>query len=406
MMDENTFPVTALLRKFLDGTITEAESIELFSFLKEHPIENQSEYILLLQENFQQSLKERPALSMDASKSLHARIMATINDTVPNQAAAIPVVPVHRIHLLRRAWFRFVAAAVLLAAVSTAVYLFVFNNRKETSSLAGTYKTMPLEIPAGTDRAILQLENGQKILLDSTHGSIVQHGNLTVNNNDGKLDYEGNDERVEYHTLITPRGGQYKVQLPDGTAVWLNAASSITYPTSFNGNDRKVTISGEAYFEVAPSKEKPFIVNIDGKATVEVLGTHFNINAYTDEPIINTTLLEGMIKMLYQQQAEILSPGQQAQISQQVMKIDRNPDLEMVMAWKNGTFWFNRAHLPEVLRQFSRWYEVDVVFEPNVPDIVFSGEIKRDLNLSEALTVLERLGVRFKIDGRKLTVTP
>jgi ferric-dicitrate binding protein FerR (iron transport regulator) len=194
--------------------------------------------------------------------------------------------------------------------------------------------------------------------------------------------------------------------------VWLNAASGITYPTAFTGNNRKVTIRGEAYFEVAKNKAMPFIVDVDGKATVEVLGTHFNINAYADEQSINTTLLEGSVKVesaAGSRQPAMLKPGHQAQINQRnpdKIQVISDTDVEMVMAWRNGSFRFNRAHLDEVLRQLSRWYDIDVSYQQGVPAILISGEIKRDLNLTQALMILDKMGVHSRIEGRKLMIMP
>ncbi|QEC41272.1 DUF4974 domain-containing protein [Pseudobacter ginsenosidimutans] len=227
-----------------------------------------------------------------------------------------------------------------------------------------------------------------------------------MNNQKGKLEYDGVSSKVEWHTLTTPRGGQYNLKLPDGTEVWLNAASSITFPNSFATGERKVKISGEAYFEVAQKKDQPFKVDIDGKAAVEVLGTHFNINAYTDEPYIATTLTEGAIKMIDRQQTAVLSPGQQARISTKGMNVLKDADTDLVLAWKNGLFRFENSPINDVLRQFARWYDVEVVIEQNDPDILFTGEVNRNLTLLQAMIVLEKMGVHFTLEERRLTIKP
>ncbi|MEV4887184.1 FecR family protein [Chitinophaga ginsengisegetis] len=394
-MELNKFSETDLLQKYLDGTITEAEGTALFELLKEKDIEDNAALEALLLQVYDQSFAEPPALSGDASQRILHRLLAAVEDSNKE-------VPVRRIP----SWWRYAAAAVLIAAVATMAVWFISNYKKGVPSLAGNVSPSG-EIVSGSSRAVLKLGDGEEILLDSTQGNIVRNGNFKVNNDSGKLDYEGKAGKMEYHTLTTPRGGQYRLLLPDGTAVWLNAESSITYPTVFTDNYRKVKVTGEVYFEVAKNKDQPFMVDVNSKATVAVLGTSFNVNAYTDEQNIRTTLLEGSIMMIHDQQTAMLRPGQQAQINNELkMNIINNADVEMVVAWKNGLFRFDHAHLDEVLRQMSRWYDVGVVYENGVPDIIFSGEIKRDLNLSQALVVLEKMGVHYRIEGKKIIVMP
>ena len=348
---------------------------------------------------------EAPAMSEEASKRVLQRLMRSIQQQLTEKfPAAEKPAPVHRVHFLRQAWFRYASAAVLVITFSILTWMIIKPaGQQQTSSNATT--PVPV-IPAGTDKAVLQLADGKTIQLDSTSGQIIHDGNLNVNNNSGKLNYDGVSSKVEWHTLSTPRGGQYNLRLPDGTEVWLNAASSITFPNSFTGNERLVKITGEVYFEVAQQKDQPFKVDINGKASVEVLGTHFNINAYADEPYIATTLTEGAVKMTDRQQSAVLSPGQQARINTKGMNVLKNADTDLVLAWKNGLFRFEAASIEEVLRQLARWYDVDIVMEQNDPDILFSGEINRNLTLMQALIVLDKMGVRFSLQGRSLTVKP
>jgi ferric-dicitrate binding protein FerR (iron transport regulator) len=205
--------------------------------------------------------------------------------------------------------------------------------------------------------------------------------------------------------MTTPRGGEYQLTLPDGSHVWLNAESSITYPTAFNDNERKVSITGEAYFEVAKDKTKPFKVGI-GIATIEVLGTHFNVNTYKEEPTNNVTLLEGSVRIKSVHTSLVLKPGQQGQLSDRGLSLTANPDLEQVMAWKNGMFLMSNTDLSAIMRQVSRWYDVDVFFETNPTHEKFGGGISRNLPLSEILDLLKNAGVSFRLDGRKLYVRP
>jgi ferric-dicitrate binding protein FerR (iron transport regulator) len=279
------------------------------------------------------------------------------------------------------------------------------NDTKETTP--PDTKIVANDIPAGYNKAVLKMKNGEQINLDSAQGSLVNNDQFAVSNKDGKLNYQSKTGVADYHTLSTPRGGQYRLQLPDGTIVWLNAASSITYPTTFIGQKyRGVTVTGEAYFEVKKNKAQPFVVDVKGKAAVEVLGTHFNVNAYDDEPVINTTLLEGSIRMRNIGQEAVLTPGQQAQISSKQMKIIDHADIEMAVAWKNGSFHFDHANIEEVLRQLARWYDIEIAYEKGVPGVKVSGEIKRDLNLTQALFILDKMGVHARIEGKQLLVTP
>jgi ferric-dicitrate binding protein FerR (iron transport regulator) len=217
---------------------------------------------------------------------------------------------------------------------------------------------------------------------------------------------------VLYNSVTTPRGGQYQVTLSDGTIAWLNAASSIRFPVAFNGKERRVEISGEVYFEVAAlplssGQKMPFKVKIGDKAEVEVLGTHFNINAYADEPTINTTLLEGSIKVigLIHNDSRIIIPGEQAMLNaNNQIKINKVANVEQAIAWKNGIFNFENANLEMSLRQIARWYDLDIIFEGPIPQRQFSGEMQRSLRISQVLKLLETNNVYCRIEGRKLIV--
>lgn len=393
-----------LLWKFIDATITEPESYALSAYLQTGEAEHDPEFEAVLRKVYMVA-SEAPAMSEEASKRVLQRLMRSIQQQLTEKfPAAEKPAPVHRVHFLRQAWFRYASAAVLVITFSILTWMIIKPaGQQQTSSNATT--PVPV-IPAGTDKAVLQLADGKTIQLDSNSGQIIHDGNLNVNNNSGKLNYDGVSSKVEWHTLSTPRGGQYNLRLPDGTEVWLNAASSITFPNSFTGNERLVKITGEVYFEVAQQKDQPFKVDINGKASVEVLGTHFNINAYADEPYIATTLTEGAVKMTDRQQSAVLSPGQQARINTKGMNVLKNADTDLVLAWKNGLFRFEAASIEEVLRQLARWYDVDIVMEQNDPDILFSGEINRNLTLMQALIVLDKMGVRFSLQGRSLTVKP
>ena len=232
--------------------------------------------------------------------------------------------------------------------------------------------------------------------MDETNTTVISDGGVVINKDKGALVY-GKTNIVAYNTMTTPRGGQYRLTLPDGTQIWLNAASSITYPTAFVGPERKVEITGEVYFEVAKNEKMPFKVKLRDETEIRVLGTHFNVNAYADEPLVRTTLLEGSVMI----NNSVLKPGQ-AYSNGKVTEADT----EAAVGWKNGVFIFNRDNLTSVMRQLSRWYDVDVEYQGSLASRTFSGKIKRDLGLLDLLDGLKSTDVRFKIEGKKLIVTP
>lgn len=315
-----------------------------------------------------------------------------------------------RVYFLRR--YR-VAVAVLLLMLGAATY-FVMN-RSHQKDIVGTEHSKPenedVTAPTGS-HAVLTLANGQKIIIDSIeNGAIVTQGaTQVIKLADGQIIYDATaamENDMQYNTLAVPRGGKpVQLQLPDGSKVWLNSASSIIYPVAFTGKERKVEISGEVYFEVAKNASKKFFVSGNGIIT-EVLGTHFNINVYEDDVDKRITLLEGSIKVSYQSATAILKPGQQAYVeSQGNMKVANNIDAEAVMAWKNGIFLMDKADIATIMRQVARWYDVEIEYRGNVPKGRISGDIPRDMNLSKVLKVMELSGVHFKIDNKKVIVMP
>nr|WP_253906562.1 FecR family protein [Chitinophaga sp. SYP-B3965] len=296
--------------------------------------------------------------------------------------------------------FQFAAAAAVLGIIATGLYFW--NENKIKSATEATY--VKNDVAPGSNKAVLILGDGSQVTLDSTGNQTLRQGSIAIHQQGGQLQYDtqGEETSITYNTLTTPRGGQFQIILPDGTKVWLNAASSLRYPTTFTGGERKVEITGEAYFEVAKNAAMPFRVKMNDNATVEVLGTHFNINAYADESAIRATLLEGRIKVM----DVVLNPGEQAQITADV-KVLHQVDTSAVMAWRYGLFNFEGQNLKEVMRQLSRWYDIDVIYEGTVPDIVFGGKMLRNINLSQLLKILEDAEVHFSLEeGRKLIIKP
>ena len=244
-------------------------------------------------------------------------------------------------------------------------------------------------------------------MLDSAHNGVVTSDNqVKVIKKEGTLAYEGQTGAMVYNTITTPRGRQWQLALSDGTRVWLNAQSSIRYPISFTGAERRVVITGEAYFEVAQQAQASFVVQ-SGNQEIQVLGTHFNVNTYEDEPRYTTTLLEGKIKVNAGGKSVILRPGEQVANNYQTGELKiKNADINGVTAWINGRFRFDQSDIRMVMRQLARWYDVDIVYADHLPDYHFAGGTFRNTNLAEVLHVLELSGVHFKVENRKITVMP
>ena len=306
-------------------------------------------------------------------------------------------------------WTTIAAAASVLLFLSIGGY-FLLHKQTPKQQIA---QNQPLhnDIAPGGNKAILTLGNGKKIVLtDAKNGTIAKEDNKIIKKGiDGTVSYEangstGNNRQLTYNTVTTPRGGQWPVVLPDGTKVILDAASSIKYPVSFNGNERKVEITGQVYFEVAHNTAKPFRVTVKGQ-TIEDLGTHFDINAYEDEPAIKTTLLEGSVKVSKDGQSVLLKPGQEAILQGHQIKV-ADADIELAVAWKNGLFQFDNAPLPEVMRQLSRWYDVDITYEGKIPDRAFSGKLYRNVKASQVLDILAYKKIHYRIEGKKIIITP
>lgn len=301
------------------------------------------------------------------------------------------------------------AAATVAVLLTTGYFLL-----KKTDKVLYNPETVAREITPGKNGAILTLADGRIVSLDTIKdGEIKLRGGAIAKINNGVLSYKGADELHGINKITTARGRQYSVMLSDGSVAWLNSASSISYPLSFNGNIREVTITGEVHFEVNGSPERPFIVNIESGPRVEVLGTSFNINGYENEGVIKATLINGKIRVLpgSGKDAVVLLPGQQAQlrgyqtgeIQLQVQDLSGD-DLEAVMAWKNGMFIFNNARLPEIMRQLERWYDIDIHYTGTLNGKTYSGKIYRDAPLPDVLDIFKRMGVQFIQNGRNFTV--
>jgi ferric-dicitrate binding protein FerR (iron transport regulator) len=295
------------------------------------------------------------------------------------------------------------AALLFLAAIGLFFYLSPFSKVSvvgNQSILSGT---------KNNNKAILTLADGSKVILDQTHkGLVAKQGNTQVDKTDsGRLSYRNEGAStatsgIQYNSISTPVGSQYEVNLADGTKVWLNALSSLKYPTAFDGTERVVELTGEAYFEVAKNKHKPFKVMLANHTSIEVLGTHFNIMAYKDETNINATLLEGSVKVKKGSANQMIVPGEQAEITDQI-KVSA-VDAQESIAWKNGLFSFNKSDTKTIMRQIGRWYGVEITYQDTVPANQLTGYIARASNLKEVLKMLEISGVKSTLKENKVTI--
>ena len=405
--------IKGLILKVLRGEATAAEQLEVDAWLQESP-DNQT-----LFEEINDPVRVGEALAkMDAlhEEAIWQRLQ--VQTAAYRQLFQAP---------RRKAWTWLAAAAVVLVL---GIGGWLWKESRSPQTPAATLD-VTRDVPPGRNQAILTLANGSTILLDSARsGALAQQGGSRVIKTDsGQLAYDNLGERptaILYNTLATPRGGQYQLRLPDGTKVWLNAASSIRYPVAFIGAERRVQITGEAYFEVAKNVSLPFIVDVIGKEKVAVLGTSFNINAYGDEPALKTTLLEGAVSVAVaddlvgvntnkEKPSVVLKPGERALLvvgdhakeGEKRLTIDNKADIEEAIAWKNGKFIFSGDDIGSVMRQIGRWYNVDVEYKGDFKGVELVGVISRSKNVSEMLRMLEQTRtVQFNIEDRKITVFP
>lgn len=388
--------VQALFNRFYNKTATKEEVDRLFTLLQN---ENDDEFLSELMLQHWDATGSEPLFDADKSMSILTNILSQNK-------------PEARVVKFQDyfTWKKLAIAASFIAIVSYGGYKLSDNANNIPKGNAVT-KVPAKDIKPGGNKATLTLADGSVIALDDAkEGTVINQGNIEITKSkNGQLTYSVNPGasagEISINTLTTPRGGQYEVVLPDGTRVWLNAASSLKFPTAFTGKDRNVELSGEAYFEVAKNKNKPFKV-VANQTTVTVLGTHFNIMSYTDEPKVAATLLEGSVSFSKGSSNVLLKPGQQASAAANSTGIKLfNVDVDEVVAWKQGDFVFQGENIQEIMRKVSRWYDVEVVYQGDLSGQDFSGEISKFNSLSKVLSMLEKTGtVHFKVEGRRVIV--
>ncbi|WP_346318033.1 FecR domain-containing protein [Chitinophaga sp. YIM B06452] len=384
--------IAVLLKKAADATATAEELQELADLVQHDP-------------SGERALEMEALLREDAAPG-QVYDQVHWNRLADNILAADRPQPAKVIPWRRRAW----AAAVVLILASSATYWLL---RRPVSIKEPAIATTPVQkdIAPGGNRAVLTLGDGTEISLDSAgNGILAQQGNAKViKTGNGQLQYDApqNGGQPVFNKIATPRGGQYTITLPDGSRVWLNASSSLRYPAVFSNSNRVVELKGEAYFEVAKQAGQPFVVKVD-EMEVKVLGTHFNIMAYDDEPAVNTTLLEGAVEVKKAGVARKLKPGQGASLHRRSGELELLPEVntEEAVAWKNGFIQFEGNDIRSAMRQIARWYDVEVVYKGNVP-AHFRGIIPRNVPVSQVLKMLELTGeVHFEIGDRQIIVSP
>lgn len=385
----------------------------------------EEQFIEAYYESFDASTDQSQIESDEEKELLKQEMRAAIWQRI-DQAELQP----QRIPLVKRLWFRSAMAAAVVVLVCIPVYYFIIKTPAPKQVVQANNKPAAPKNDAlpGGNKATLTLADGTVVDLDNAaNGTIATEGKTIVKKReDGELEYSEShsplttDHSPSYNVLSTPNGGQYFLELPDGSKVWLNAASSIRYPTAFNSKERLVELTGEAYFDIKKNQNIPFRVHFtssskdggDREGVIEVMGTQFNVNAYNDESTIRTTLLEGKVKIASSDKnTAILLPGQQAQIKNTSIgnghiRVIDDVDTEEAIAWKNGLFYFDNVDIQAIMRQLARWYKVQVIFKGKIPARRFAGQVSRSSNLSQVLKILELSKIHFTIEGDVVTVLP
>lgn len=393
------------------------QKIELIEkYIHNNCTKEELDQLLALIENDKEAEELSPAMKkyweeLAAQKNItETELDEKFSSLMEEARQTVPVISIAASSKKSNRFFLYAAAAVIICLLSAGVYFLLKQDQRKENITAAENNKKADDIKPGGNKAILTLADGSTIFLDQAqNGKLTTQGNSTILKQNGMVSYntlKNKSTEILYNTFSTPRGGQYQLMLADGSKVWLNAASSLRFPASFVGKERKVELLGEAYFEVAKNASMPFKVKVNGME-VEVLGTHFNVNSYDDESSIRTTLLEGSIKINKNNTHTLLKPGEQARLSKAGdIKVIKDADVEEAVAWKDGKFQFDRADIHAVMRQIARWYDVEVDYKGNFTSH-FGGTISRDVNLSQVLNMLHLTGkVNFSVENKKVTVMP
>ncbi|MBV8390634.1 MAG: FecR domain-containing protein [Mucilaginibacter sp.] len=351
-------------------------------------------------ENYYSHFSNDPDITDSLDENEINTLKATLRQKIDNRIdkAERQIVPIYK-----RRYLQLAASILLFLALS----VFFLNRLKHEPAKLSAQNH---DLAPGGNKAILTLADGSKINLNNMkNGAFTSQPGVHIIKQSGELSYKAaetnsNPAEVSYNTLTTPKGGQYQLTLADGTKVWLNAASSLKFPTAFNGNERVVELTGEAYFEVVHNAKQPFKVKTSGQ-TIQDIGTQFNVNTYSDENASATTLVEGSVKIYDAKGQTMIKPGQQFLLKANgLSEVTSDVDINEVTAWKNGMFQFNNASIQTIMRQIARWYDIEVEYKGPTPDYTYHGKISRNSNASQVLKILELSGINFTIEGRKIIV--
>ncbi|WP_205508851.1 FecR family protein [Longitalea arenae] len=391
--------IALLIKKYLKDDLDGNEKQELESWKNESEI-NQQIFDELIDDHYLISaVADAYKIDSDivARQKMHGLI--TEEPQLPVEAEAEPEKT-----MIRSLWPKLAAAAaVILILLSIAI--FSKQDREPGPHVTGKQKAEP-DIAPGGSKATLQLADGRTIVLDNTAmGQLARQGATQIMSKDGQLVYAPGEEdgknEVLYNTVSTAKGQTYPLLLSDNSRIWLNAESSIRFPVSFTGNERKVEVTGEVYFEIAHNAAKPFIATVNG-VNIQVLGTKFNVNAYKDEEAIKTTLIEGSVRVINGMQRKQIRPGQQAQVIANEITVTDDVNVDKITAWQQGYFRFSEDKLSEAMKNVARWYNVEVVYEGGAANVELTGDINRSSNLSSVVKLLAAMDVNARIEGRKL----
>jgi transmembrane sensor len=397
-MNRETGYYQGLMKRYIDNNCTPQEANELLDFLQQS-----SSNRMLLEEMSRLYNTETGNFNTIAQAEWSERIRNELLHHIQTEAKLVP---------FYRRWLPQVAAAVVLLIGATIFFQYLSKSSVESNPIVvkPTTTVSPTEVLPGTDKALLTLADGTVVVLDSAKtGSIAAQGGTVLKNKNGLLVYDASGivastAEITFNTISTPKGGQYQVLLPDGSKAWLNAASSLRFPTVFTGATRTVELTGEGYFEIAKNEKMPFHVKAKD-VDIEVVGTHFNVMSYANEAAIRTTLLEGSVKLNHGNSSSFLKPGQQGDINPVAggIKVAAG-NVDEAVAWKNGNFYFDNAGLTTIMRQFERWYNIEVTYEGVAKQRYFNVEMSRNMSLSQVLKLLNAADIQFKIDQNKLSV--
>lgn len=399
-MNENLFYYGELLTKHLREELTPAETGELHAWLAASPAHRALYEELLSKDALAAELRKFDGYDEEG-------IWEKLRQKLPAEGRGGKVTFIaHRAHSWKR--FRWIAAASIVLMLAAGSYFLFFRPAQQPVAVAAPEPVrFQNDIPPGADQAVLLLSDGRQVMLDGKSADQLQEKDgSAIKADESVLTYDAAASAggMIYNTLQVPRKGEFRLSLSDGTQVRLNSASSIRYPTVFKGSERRVVVTGEAYFEVAKDASKPFLVEVNG-AEIRVLGTHFNVNAYGDEAVIRTTLVEGSVRVSNKGKTVMLRPGEQARVTENGdLAVAKDIDTDKELAWINGFFHFDRTGIEAVMKQVERWYDVQVVYEEKTTQ-TFKGKIPRKVNVSDMFRMLEATGwVHFRIEGNKVTV--